>query len=127
MVSDEAQKAIDAANNRFMEGFVKEDASILASVYAEDAVVFPPDAAMVQGKKAIEEFWGAVIASGVKGVLTTVELVSSGEYLHERGTGILTIHPLGGTPSEQKIKYVVVWKRTAEGWKNYWDIWNIMP
>jgi uncharacterized protein (TIGR02246 family) len=128
MVADEVQKAIDEANKRFEEGFLKQDASMNASVYAEDAVVFPPDAAVVQGKKAIEEFWGGVMASGAKeGRLTTVELVGDGECVHERGTGVLKVHPAGEAPSEQHLKYVVVWKRTAEGWKNLWDIWNASP
>ncbi len=128
MVSEDVEKAIDAANQRFVEGFVKGEPSISAAVYAEDSVVFPPDAAMVRGKKAIEEFWGSVMASGVKGArLTTEQIVGSGEYVQERGTGILEVRPAGEPPAEQKIKYVVVWKRTADGWKNLWDIWNSSP
>lgn len=128
MVADEVKKAIDTNNERFSEGFQKGDASITASVFAENAVVFPPDAPMVEGRGAIEEFWRAVMASGVKGVeLTTIELSGSGDYLHERGTGIIRVRPPGGTPAEQKIKFVVVWKHTADGWKNMWDIWNTSP
>jgi len=128
MVDNEARKAIDANNRRFSEGFRKGDASITASIYAGDAVVFPPDAPMVEGKGAIEEFWRTVMASGVQEAeLTTIELSGSGDYAHERGTGILRVRPPGGTPAEQKIKFVVVWKRTADGWKNMWDIWNISP
>jgi len=128
MVADDVRKAIDTANERFMEGFVKGDASITASGFAEEAVVFPPDTPVVQGKKAIENFWATVMASGVKEVqLATDELVGSGEYVHERGTGILTVRPAGGTPTEQTIKYVVVWRQTADGWKNLWDIWNTSP
>ncbi|MDK2889636.1 MAG: hypothetical protein PWR21_268 [Methanoculleus sp.] len=128
MVVDEVRKAIDANNKRFSEGFLKGDAAITASVFAEDAVVFPPDTPMIQGKEAIEEFWRTVMASGVKEVeLTTIELSGDGDFLHEKGTGILRVRPPGGTPAEQKIKFVVVWKRTADGWKNLWDIWNASP
>jgi ketosteroid isomerase-like protein len=128
MVADGVRKAVDTANSRFVEGFVKRDASITASGFAEDAVVFPPDAAMIQGKEAIEEFWGTVMASGVREVqLTTVELVESGGYVHERGTGILKTRPAGEVPSEQKIKYVVVWRRTGEDLENLWDICNNAP
>ena len=128
MVADEARTAIDEGNRRFLEGFVKGDASIVASLYADDAVVLPPDAALVQGTAAIEAFWGAVMASGVtEAHLTTDELVGDGEYVQERGTGILTVRPEGQAPSEQKLKYVVVWRRTAAGWKNLWDIWNSSP
>ncbi len=128
MVADEVRKVIDTNNKRFSEGFQKGDASITASIYAEDAVVFPPDAPMIQGKGAVEEFWRTVMASGVKEAeLTTLELSGGGDYLHERGTGILKVRPPGGTPAEQRIKFVVVWKRTADGWKNLWDIWNASP
>ncbi len=128
MVADEVRKDIDANNKRFSEGFLRGDASITASIYVEDAVVFPPDAPMIQGRGAIEEFWRTVMASGVKEAeLTTLELFGDGDYLHEKGTGILRVHPPGETPAEQRIKFVVVWKHTADGWKNLWDIWNASP
>lgn len=56
------------------------------------------------------------MTSGVKEcTLNTVEVSVSGDFAVERGTGVLKIHPQGGTPSEQNIKYVVVWKRAGEG------------
>jgi len=128
LVNDEVRAAIDKANKKFSEGFIKGDASITASGLTDDAVVFPPDANMIQGKKAAEEFWGTVMASGVKEVtLNTVELTANGDYAHERGTGVLKVQPQGETPTKQNIKYVVVWKRTKDGWKNMWDIWNSSP
>jgi ketosteroid isomerase-like protein len=45
MVSDEVRQAIDTVNRRFSEGFHQGDASITASVYAEDAVICPPNSA----------------------------------------------------------------------------------
>jgi uncharacterized protein (TIGR02246 family) len=125
MVSEEVRKAIDKVNLRFSEGFPKGDASITANVYTEDAVICPPNSEMIRGRKAIEEFWDGVMKMGVKeAVLTTVELSGSGNTLHELGKGILKIHPEGQEPVEQKVKYVVVWKHTADGWKYQWDIWN---
>lgn len=128
MVSEEARKAIDKVNLRFSEGFPKGDASITASVYTEDAVICPPDSEMIRGKKAIEEFWDGVMKMGAKeAVLTTVELCGSEDTLHELGKGVLKIQPEGQEPIEQKVKYVVVWKRTEDGWKYQWDIWNNTP
>jgi len=128
LANNEVRAAVDKANKKFSEGFVKGDASITASGFTDDAVVFPPDANMIQGKEAVEEFWGTVMASGVKEVtLNTVELLASGDYAHESGTGILKIRPQGGIPTEQNIKYIVVWKLTKDGWKNMWDIWNNSP
>lgn len=128
MTGDDIKMAIDKANEKFSEGFAKNDASITASGFTDDAVVFPPDANMIQGKKAIEEFWKTVMASGVKKVaLNTVEISVSGDFAVERGTGVLTIHPEAVTAVEQNIKYVVVWRREAKSWKNMWDIWNASP
>ncbi len=125
MVCEEVRKAIDKVNLRFSEGFPTGDASITATVYAEDAVICPPNSEMIQGRKAIEEFWDGVIKMGVKeAVLTTVELSGSGDTLHELGKGLLKIHPEGQEPVEQKVKYVVFWKHTSDGWKYQWDIWN---
>jgi ketosteroid isomerase-like protein len=128
LTNDEIRMAIDKANRKFEEGFLKSDASITASGFSDNAIVFPPDDGTMQGKKAIEDFWRTVMASGVKEVsLNTVEVSVSGDFAVERGIGVLKIRSPSGTPSEQNIKYVVVWKRTAEGWKNMWDIWNASP
>lgn len=125
MVSDEVRQAIDQVNFTFSEGFSKGDASITTTVYAEDAVICPPNSGMIRGRKAIEVFWDGVMKMGVRKVaLSTVEVFGSGDTLHELGTGILTIHAEGEKPVEQQVKYVVVWKRTVDGWKYQWDIWN---
>lgn len=128
MVSSDIEKAIAKANENFSRGFVQNDASITASGFADDAVIFPPDAGMIQGKSAIEAFWRSVMASGVKEVsLNTVELSEGGDYVQERGTGVLKVQQPGGSSGSQNIKYVVVWKRTPDGWRNMWDIWNNSP
>ena len=125
MVSAEVRQAIDAVNLRFSEGFLKGDPSLTASVYAEDAVVCPPNSEMIRGRNAIEAFWDNVIKMGAKkAVLKTLELLGNDSTLYELGTGILTIHQEGQAPMEQHVKYVVVWKRMEDGWKYQWDIWN---
>jgi len=128
MVDEETRKAIDDANRKFSEGFLKVDASITSSGYGEDSIVFPPDEQFVHGKEAIEKFWRGVMSSGVKEAnLTTLNLLGDGEYVQERGTGLLKIQSKDGNIAEQKIKYVVIWRRSANEWKNLWDIWNGVP
>jgi uncharacterized protein (TIGR02246 family) len=128
MVDKETKRAIDEANRKFSEGFLRGDASITASGYGEDSVVFPPNGDFVQGKKAIEEFWRDVIASGVKEAnLTTLDLLGNENFVCERGTGMLKVQSKHGKITQQKIKYVVVWKRMENEWKNLWDIWNGAP
>ena len=60
---------------------------------------------MIQGKRAIEEFWRAVMAIGANEAnLNTVELSMSGDYTYERGTGVLIWRPRSTPGTEQKIK-----------------------
>lgn len=128
MISEEVTKTIEKAYKTFSEAFLKRDASLAASAYDEHAIVFPPDSKPIQGKQAIESFWKGMIDSGVREAhLTTVELSGGGDYVHVRGTGVLKVQPQDGKPSERKIKYVVIWKHTANGWKIDWDIWNSSP
>lgn len=128
MVDEETKKAIDDANRKFSEGFQKGDASITSTGYCQDSIVFPPDGDFVQGKEAIKKFWRGVMSSGVKEAnLTTLDLLGDGEYVQERGTGLLKIQSKDGNIAEQKIKYVVIWRREANEWKNLWDIWNGIP
>ena len=107
---------VDEANRRFMEAFERGDAASVAALYAEDAVVLPPDAPMISGRAEIEEFWRGLMAAGARGVnLVTLRLGGSGDVLHEVGRATITIQPEGGETSTQTVKYVVVWERDPAG------------
>ncbi|MEW6271389.1 MAG: SgcJ/EcaC family oxidoreductase [Thermodesulfobacteriota bacterium] len=125
----EARAAIEAANARFSEAFARGDASALAAMYTPDAIVLPPDSEMIRGNDAIGQFWKATRDSGVRSaVLTTVDVGRSGDVAYEAGNVSLTIDPAGGEPTTAAAKYVVVWKREADGsWKLHRDIWNSLP
>ena len=125
----EAQAAIEAANAKFSEAFARGDAKALAAMYTSDAIAFPPDSEMIRGNEAIGEFWKATRDSGVRAaVLTTVEVDRSGDVAYEVGKVSLTIQPAGKDPTTAVAKYVVVWKRQADGsWKLHRDIWNSLP
>ncbi len=117
---------VDEANRRFMEAFERGDAASVAALYAEDAVVLPPDAPMISGRAAIEEFWRGLMAAGARGVnLVTLRLGGSGDVLHEVGRATFTIQPEGGETNTPAVKYVVVWERDpAGGLALAVDMWN---
>jgi ketosteroid isomerase-like protein len=98
----------------------------VAALYAENAVVLPPDAPMISGRAAIEEFWRGLMAAGARGVnLVTLRLAGSGDVLHEVGRATITIQPEDGETSTQTVKYVVVWERDpAGGLALAVDTWN---
>jgi len=125
----EARTAIEAANAKFSEAFARGDTKALSAMYTSDAIAFPPDSEMIRGNEAIGEFWKATRESGVRGAaLTTVEVSRSGDVAYEVGKVSLTIQPAGKEPTTAMAKYVVIWKRQADGsWKLHRDIWNSLP
>ena len=111
---------------RLLDGITARQFGTLAELYAEDAVVLPPDAPMISGRAAIEEFWRGLMAAGARGVnLVTLRLAGSGDVLHEVGRATITIQPEDGETSTQTVKYVVVWERDpAGGLALAVDMWN---
>ena len=121
-MSDDVRAEIDAVNRQFVDGAGSGNIDAMGGVYTEDARILPPGQPMVQGRAAIKEFWaGAAEALGVTGVdLTTEVLETHGDTAEE--IGAFTIHGADGVLDQGK--YVVVWKRTGDGWRWHWDIWN---
>jgi ketosteroid isomerase-like protein len=63
--------------------------------------------------------------AGVKEVkINPGVVIDSGDYVLERSTYTQKIQPPGMGVIEDKGKVVVVWKKTADGYKIFWDIIN---
>ena len=125
---DPAWAAIDKTGKAFAEAFGRGDTKAVANFYSEDAVAFPPDGNMVEGRAAIEALWKGFRETGAKSMaFEVIDVVSSGNLAAETGIATLAIQAMGGTTTEVKVKYVVVWKKQGGAWKLYRDIWNAMP
>lgn len=123
---EEIRREIEKANHRFGEGIRKGDAPFVGALYAEDALLMPPNMEMIRGREGTTGFWDGAIKMGVRdAVLTTVELRHEGHTVEEVGRYLLRIHPEGQEPFEDRGKYVVLWKQDADGvWRLHRDIWN---
>jgi uncharacterized protein (TIGR02246 family) len=125
---DDARAAIEQGNARFSQAIAGGDAQAIAKLYTEDAILLPERGELVKGRQAIGEFWKTAMDSGVKSVtVTTLDVDGSGDLAHEVGTVLLTLQAEGRPPATASAKYVVVWKREADGWKIHRDIWNDPP
>lgn len=80
----------------------------------------PPGAPRMEGKKAAEAFWQGAIDAGLGGVKITADTVD----IH--GDAAVTVGTLSGTMGGQGLagKYIVVSRKTADGWRIHRDIWN---
>ena len=119
---------IELRNRAFEAAFNSGDMAALATAYAEDATVLPPDSDPVRGRQAIQQFWQGARDSGIQFVaLHTVQVDAEGDTVAEIGTADLTVQA-GGQSSTVGVKYVVIWTRRAGGpWELAIDIWNSRP
>ena len=115
-----------ATNRQFEEALARGDAAACAAVYSDDCKILPPDSPELSGKQAAQSLWQGVIDSGVKGVsLHPLDLVEMGDQAVERGAATVDIQGEGGQTVQATAKFVVLWKRQADGaWKWHWDCFN---
>ena len=65
-MAGESRTHIDEALVKFVAAFNAGDAATVASLYTEDAALYPPGAERVDGRSAIQTFWQGAIDSGMK-------------------------------------------------------------
>jgi uncharacterized protein (TIGR02246 family) len=128
-VADTPRNEIEAALVTFAKAFNKGDGAAVAAHYAEDAAVFPPGAARVDGRAKIQEFWQGAIKAGLKDLtLKAVEVHGTGEMAYEVGEVSYSAPDSSGQRKTANGKYIVVWKKGEDGtWRLYRDIWNGNP
>jgi ketosteroid isomerase-like protein len=121
----EVRKKIEKENLKFGEYVRRGDAKAISCLYTDGASLMPAGTKAIEGRKAIEGFWGGAIKGmGLKdATLKTIELVGSGDIMTERGEYVLKLQS-EGKAMEDKGKYLVVWKNSPEGWKLHWDMWT---
>lgn len=97
------------------------DVDGLVALYTEDARVMPPNGAMKVGHAAVREEFGAMVAAGMTGTLTSIESKAIGDIAYNVGTYELQI---AGETVDQG-KWIETWERGDDGqWRISNDIWN---
>lgn len=117
-----AQQAINDGAARWQSAFNAANVSELASMYAADAVLLPPNANALTGASISEYFvatFGAIKGASIH--LSTDEIDSSGDIAYRRGTYTISM-PDGSTID--RGKYIEVWRLRDGVWIMTRDIWN---
>ncbi len=121
IVSQVSAAVAAAANSR--------DVALIGKHFAEDAVLMPPNAAIVRGRAGIEEFWKGLITGGLGEVfIASMGSGASGDVGYDAGTYHISMSPPGAAPVVDKGKYLTVLRRGKDGrWRITYDIWNSDP
>ena len=122
------RKSIEEVNAKYSEAIKEGNLAGAVAGYTDDATMVPPDGGLIKGRKAIEEYYRTLFQMGMKEVvLTTVEVEGSGGTVYEIGKTRVRIQPEGQQAIQDSSKYLVIWKRQADGtWKVHVDIWNLI-
>jgi len=117
----EAKKAIAASNAIYFHSFAKNDPAIFVNRYAKDCLIMLPNAPAMKGHKGALEFFRIAYNNiGLRnGKFTTTEVYGLGNgYVVEEGFW-------QSFDKNNKLfdngKFLVLWKKTAKGWKMFRD------
>ena len=122
----EVRRAIEANIAHLVEAYAAGDSATTASLYTDDAVVLPANGEVRRGKAAIQSGIESDLQIVSDLSLSTSDLEVIGDTANELGTySIKLLLPGQEEAIEDRGKYMVVWKKQADGsWKLHWDIWN---
>lgn len=118
--SADVQKYLDSARTRYIAAATKSDLAALSSFYTEDAVILAPNGNVMRGRAVIDQADSTMLAAAkvTSLALTSTDLKVSGDLAVETGRWERTIQPKAGKEAHALGKYLLVWKRQADGtWK----------
>lgn len=121
---EEAKKAIAASNEIYFQAFATGDSSLFIDRYAKDCWIMLPNSPTLCGVDAPREFFKTAYNKfGLRnGKLITIDVFGDGEeFVTEEGFW-------QSFDANNKLvnngKFLVLWKKTADGWKMFRDSFN---
>jgi uncharacterized protein (TIGR02246 family) len=112
---------VEKVSKAWEKAYNAGDAAGVAALYTKDAKVMAPGAEAASGTKAIQAYFAADMAGGVKNALTTEDVVGFGDYALETGKWVAT--SADGKHLDHG-PYMTLYKKEGGGWKLYRDTWN---
>ena len=123
---DPDAKALAALDKEWSDAAGAKNLDKLASFYAEDAVVYPPNEPVVNGRDAARKSWGTMLAMPDFKMSWTPESAGvNGNLGYTAGTYEDSYKGADGKTVSEKGKYLCVWRKGADGkWQAIHDMWN---
>lgn len=119
---------IEELSRRFSAAYVAGDIETMVSIYTPDAVIFPGNSEAIRGHVAIRRYWS--LAPGQRITLhraTPTEIRIDGGHAYDHGVYEVAGENNGTAWGPSHGKYVIVWRRTPQGWRMHLDMWNSRP
>ena len=120
------EKALAKLDADWSAAAATRDAKRVASFYAEDAVVCPPNEPAVVGRAAAEKAWAGFLADPTYNLSwKTTHADAAGTLGYTAGTYEESFTGPDGKKVAGKGKYLCVWRKETDGtWKAIHDMWN---
>lgn len=118
---EEAKKAIAESNSIYFQAFAKGDSSIFIDRYAKDCWIMPPNAPAMCGTEAPLKFFKIAYEQiGLRnGKFITIDVFGDGEEFVTE-VGFWQSFDINNKLFDEG-KFLVLWKKTAKGWKMFRD------
>jgi uncharacterized protein (TIGR02246 family) len=124
----ENEEAIRKADAEWSHAAEAKDLEKTVSFYAEDGSVLPFGAPIATGKEQVRQVWSHLMSLpgfSLTFAPTKVQVAKAGDLAYDVGTFALKLNDAQGNATTTPGKYVVVWKKQADGaWKAVADIFN---
>jgi ketosteroid isomerase-like protein len=118
--------AVRGALDAYFDAAFSGDASRWAALYANNAVIMPPNSAAVEGRGAIETWLKALPVVITEADGEALEVDGAGNLAYVRGTYAMSMEVPGvAQPVRQEGKFLQIYTRQQDGtWLLARDIWN---
>lgn len=125
---DAKAKALAKVDEDWSKAAATKDADRVASFYAADAIVYPPNEPMAIGRAAAKKLWASYFADAsfsISWKAVHAGVSKTGDLGFTAGTYEDSFKGPDGKLVSEKGKYVTTWKKQKDGtWKATHDIWN---
>lgn len=113
---------VDAENS----ALASQSDSTIASIYAADARMLPPNMSRITGRDSVRKFFATIWPLKASLSFATVSLQVSGDWAIEEGnyTWSMPAPAAGAPPINDHGKYLATWRRAGTTWEIAQDIWN---
>lgn len=120
--------AIRATDSAFVTAAGAGDAAGVAAIYLPDSRLMPPNMPTIEGRDAIQKFWGGFLdAYQLKITVAADEVEGRGDLAYARGHFVLDATPkaAGGPPLHDQGKFLEVLRRQPDGsWRYAVDMYS---